>query len=288
MKQGIHPDYQIADVHCSCGNTFQTRSTVSEIRADICSNCHPFYTGKQKLVDTGGRVERFQRRYAKTQAGAAGRQGLSRPREPTRQRPRSADHLYGGQAVVEGVMMRGADHWAVAVRKPAGEVHVESHEIDSIAERHPILAQARSCAASSCWVSRSRSASRALHDRGQPVLGRRGAAHARGRSGSPLAVAMIFFVGDLHPGSDRAVRLGRGPRRRRRAGVWSLEGVFRVGLFVGYLWVIGRTKDIHRVFEYHGAEHKTIAAFEHGDPLDDPEPDRPVLRRSTFGAARTS
>ena len=62
MKQGIHPEYQVATVHCSCGNTFQTRSTVSEIRADICSNCHPFYTGKQKLVDTGGRVERFQRR----------------------------------------------------------------------------------------------------------------------------------------------------------------------------------------------------------------------------------
>ena len=68
MKPDIHPDYQIADVHCSCGNTFQTRSTVSEIRAEICSNCHPFYTGKQKLIDTGGRVERFQRRYAKTQA----------------------------------------------------------------------------------------------------------------------------------------------------------------------------------------------------------------------------
>lgn len=67
MKPDIHPDYQIASVHCSCGNTFQTRSTVSEIRADICSNCHPFYTGKQKLVDTGGRVERFQRRFEKTQ-----------------------------------------------------------------------------------------------------------------------------------------------------------------------------------------------------------------------------
>jgi large subunit ribosomal protein L31 len=66
MKQGIHPDYQMASVHCSCGHTFQTRSTVSEIRADICSNCHPFYTGKQKLVDTGGRVERFQRRSEKT------------------------------------------------------------------------------------------------------------------------------------------------------------------------------------------------------------------------------
>jgi large subunit ribosomal protein L31 len=71
MKQGIHPDYVVATVHCSCGNTFTTRSTRSELRVEICSNCHPFYTGKQKLVDTGGRVERFQRRYAKQQADQA-------------------------------------------------------------------------------------------------------------------------------------------------------------------------------------------------------------------------
>jgi large subunit ribosomal protein L31 len=71
MKQGIHPEYQIATVHCSCGNTFQTRSTVSEIRAELCSNCHPFYTGKQKLVDAGGRVERFQRRYAQSKGAKA-------------------------------------------------------------------------------------------------------------------------------------------------------------------------------------------------------------------------
>jgi large subunit ribosomal protein L31 len=71
MKQAIHPEYQITNVHCSCGNTFQTRSTVSEIRAELCSNCHPFYTGKQKLVDTGGRVERFQRRYEKTKQAQA-------------------------------------------------------------------------------------------------------------------------------------------------------------------------------------------------------------------------
>jgi large subunit ribosomal protein L31 len=64
MKQGIHPDYQIATVHCACGNTFQTRSTKSELRVEVCSNCHPFYTGKQKLLDAGGRVERFQKKYA--------------------------------------------------------------------------------------------------------------------------------------------------------------------------------------------------------------------------------
>jgi large subunit ribosomal protein L31 len=71
MKTDIHPDYVVANVHCSCGNTFTTRSTKSELRVEICSNCHPFYTGKQKLVDTGGRVERFQRRYAQQQADQA-------------------------------------------------------------------------------------------------------------------------------------------------------------------------------------------------------------------------
>jgi large subunit ribosomal protein L31 len=65
MKQGIHPEYKVATVRCSCGEQFQTRSTVSELRVDICSKCHPFYTGKQKLVDAGGRVERFERRYGK-------------------------------------------------------------------------------------------------------------------------------------------------------------------------------------------------------------------------------
>lgn len=66
MRQGIHPDYGIATVRCSCGNTFQTRSTKSEIHVELCSQCHPFYTGRQKLVDAGGRVERFQRRYGRT------------------------------------------------------------------------------------------------------------------------------------------------------------------------------------------------------------------------------
>jgi large subunit ribosomal protein L31 len=67
VKTDIHPNYVECEVRCSCGNTFTTRSTVPELRVELCSECHPFYTGKQKLVDTGGRVERFQRRYAKSQ-----------------------------------------------------------------------------------------------------------------------------------------------------------------------------------------------------------------------------
>lgn len=65
MKKGIHPEYVEATVTCSCGNTFKTRSTKPVLRVEICSQCHPFYSGKQKLVDTGGRVERFERRYGK-------------------------------------------------------------------------------------------------------------------------------------------------------------------------------------------------------------------------------
>ena len=63
MKAGIHPDYVETHVTCSCGNTFTTRSVKSELHVELCNQCHPFYTGKQKLVDTGGRVERFQKKY---------------------------------------------------------------------------------------------------------------------------------------------------------------------------------------------------------------------------------
>jgi len=71
MKSGIHPEYVVTEVNCDCGNSFTTRSTKTSgaIHVEICSNCHPFYTGRQKLVDTGGRVERFQRRQAKHRAG---------------------------------------------------------------------------------------------------------------------------------------------------------------------------------------------------------------------------
>jgi large subunit ribosomal protein L31 len=72
MKTDIHPDYVLATVRCACGNEFQTRSTKSELHVEICSACHPFYTGKQKLMDTGGRVERFQRKLEKAQAGKRG------------------------------------------------------------------------------------------------------------------------------------------------------------------------------------------------------------------------
>ena len=63
MKSGIHPEYMECTVRCSCGNTFVTRSTVPEIRVELCNECHPFYTGQQKFVDTGGRVGRFEQKF---------------------------------------------------------------------------------------------------------------------------------------------------------------------------------------------------------------------------------
>jgi large subunit ribosomal protein L31 len=73
MKAGIHPDYHEVTVHCACGSTFQTRSTMKGqlLKVEICSSCHPFFTGKQKLLDTAGRVERFNKKYEKAAAEKA-------------------------------------------------------------------------------------------------------------------------------------------------------------------------------------------------------------------------
>jgi uncharacterized protein YqhQ len=186
-----------------------------------------------------------------------------------------SSHLYGGQAVVEGVMMRGADHWAVAVRRPDGGVHVESHAIESVAKRHPILrrpflrgiivlGQSLAIGTRALLIAANRSA-----EEDQQLTKR--------QIGISLVVALILFVAIFVVGPTA---LFSWYQHRIRSGLLTnvLEGVFRVALFVGYLWLIGRTKDIHRVFEYHGAEHKTIAAYEHDEAL---EPER-VDRYSTI------
>jgi large subunit ribosomal protein L31 len=71
MKQGIHPEYNVVKVHCACGNEFETRSTAKEVRVEICSVCHPYYTGRQKLIDTAGRVERFQQKWGDRRSAQA-------------------------------------------------------------------------------------------------------------------------------------------------------------------------------------------------------------------------
>lgn len=74
MKKGIHPVYNLATVSCACGHSFKVRSTKRELRLEICSECHPFFTGKQKLIDTAGRVEKFRQRYSKGAAEPAAKE----------------------------------------------------------------------------------------------------------------------------------------------------------------------------------------------------------------------
>ena len=179
--------------------------------------------------------------------------------------PTPATHLYGGQAVVEGVMMRGQDHWAVAVREPAGDIYVESHDVDSLAARQKI------------W--------RAPFFRGILVLGQSlrigiralmiASNHATDEDeeltstqiGIALTIALVAFVVIFVLGPTTLFVWLQDQVDAHGVLVNVAEGVFRVGLFVGYLWVLGRTKDIHRVFEYHGAEHKVVYTWEADEEL---------------------
>ena len=174
-------------------------------------------------------------------------------------------HLYGGQAVVEGVMMRGAGFWAIAVRRPDSTVHIESHEIDSVVLRYPllgkpffrgiiVLGQSLAIGMRALMVS----ANQSLEE--EERLTPRQVALS-------IVLALALFIGIFIIGPTTLFAWFE--NRTGNAGILTLigEGVFRVAIFVAYLWLIGKTKDIHRVFEYHGAEHKTIAAFEHGEEL---------------------
>ncbi len=82
MQEGIHPNYPAARVSCACGNTFVTRSTRGDFQVDVCSACHPFYTGTQKLLDTAGRVDRFRKRYEQKKPAAAKKAEAAAPAAP--------------------------------------------------------------------------------------------------------------------------------------------------------------------------------------------------------------
>ncbi len=180
-------------------------------------------------------------------------------------------HFYGGQAVVEGVMMRGRDVWAIAVRKPDATIHIESHDIDSVAARHVILRKPGLRGVIALGQAMS------IGFKALSISARESSPEEEQLSSRQMALSMtiaaviflaIFIV--LPAVAFRWV----GHHIGSSVVVNALEGVFRVVLFLGYLLIIGRTKEIRRVFEYHGAEHKTIAAFEHRDPLDREHVDR--------------
>lgn len=193
-----------------------------------------------------------------------------------------APHYYGGQAVIEGVMMRGADRWAVAVRRPSDDIWLECHPTSTAPTRRPWLKwpMIRGCYAlvdslSIGMKALGISADQSMpEEEGEEPLG--GAA-----MGASMLLALVVFIGVFiflpsagTKGIDALIGNVMGD------GIWFhlVESVVRIAIFLAYLWSISLLSDIRRVFQYHGAEHKTIAAWEHGEVL---EPER-VDRYSTL------
>lgn len=184
-------------------------------------------------------------------------------------------HYYGGQAVVEGVMMRGARTWAVAVRRPSGEIYLERHPVSDFPERRPLfkkpmfrgmfaLVDAMTIGTRALTISANQSVPEEEQLSGKAM-------------GGSLVVALLLFIGVfvVLPNLGLAAL-----QRPLGSGLLYhlVEGVVRMGIFLLYLSAISLVADIRRVFQYHGAEHKTIAAWEHDEVL---EPDT-VQKYSTL------
>jgi uncharacterized protein YqhQ len=172
---------------------------------------------------------------------------------------------YGGQAVIEGVMMRGTDVWAVAVRRPSGEIYLERHRTSDLPRRRPLwrkplfrgmfaLVDALRVGTKALTISANESV-----EEDEQL--------SSGEFGGSLLLALLLFVGVFIV----LPNLGLAPLRGVVGDGWLyhlVEGVIRVAIFLGYLSAIAMLGDIRRVFAYHGAEHQTIAAWEHGETLD--------------------
>jgi len=188
-----------------------------------------------------------------------------------------APHYYGGQAVIEGVMMRGADRWAVAVRRPGGDIWLECHPTSTAPRRRPWLKWPliRGCFAlvDSLTIGMRAlgiSAVRSVPDDEEDEM-------SSGALGASLLLALVLFIGIFiflpsagTKGLDALIGGVMGD------GIWFhlVESAVRIVIFLTYLWSISLIADIRRVFEYHGAEHKTIAAWEHGEVLEPEHVDR--------------
>lgn len=181
-------------------------------------------------------------------------------------RPEGHQHFYGGQAVMEGVMMRGARTWAVAVRRPDGSIYLERHPVSDLPQRKPLWAKpllrgmwglldALTIGTRALTIS----ANAAVDDDEQL---------SKGEMSGSLIIALLAFIGIfiVLPNVGLSLLqdpLGGGDTVRFHV----VEGVVRLVIFLGYLLAISLLADIRRVFQYHGGEHKTIMAWEHGEQL---------------------
>ena len=132
MKQGIHPDYVECVVKCSCGNTFTTRSTKPELKIDICNACHPFYTGTQKLIDTGGRVQRFADRFGSAKDVVAEREAAKKAARAAKVAEEEAKRKAEREAKAAKKAERAAAYAAKAVEEAAKVV--EEPAVEEAAE----------------------------------------------------------------------------------------------------------------------------------------------------------
>ncbi len=131
MKQGIHPEYVDCTVRCTCGNTWKTRATVSEMTLDLCDKCHPFYTGQQKLVDTGGRVQRFSDKFGGAAAAQLARAQAAKDAKAKKAAEQAAARKAAAEAKAAEKAKRAAEYEkkaAAEAAKAAAEAPVEATE----------------------------------------------------------------------------------------------------------------------------------------------------------------
>ncbi len=173
----------------------------------------------------------------------------------------------GGQAVIEGVMMRGKVNWAVAVRRPAGDIYLEEHDLQTAVSKRPWLGKPVVRGVVALWETLS------LAMKAFAVSAEQAAETEEEKLGSTaigftmlLGVALAIGIFIVLPALATNLVVGGADERPL---AWNVvDGVLRIVAFVGYIALISRMRDIQRVFAYHGAEHKTIHAFEHGIPLE--------------------
>ena len=134
MKQGIHPEYVECTVRCSCGNTFVTRSTKSELRVEMCNACHPFYTGTQKLIDTGGRVQRCADRFGAASAAVAEQEAAKKAARAARAAELEAAKKAEREAKAAAKAARAAEYAKKAAAEAAKAAELEAAAAEAPAE----------------------------------------------------------------------------------------------------------------------------------------------------------